>query len=54
MSSDRRRTCRESVIEGVPSGIRMSANIRAVPGLSPRQGSTWKVAASGCTTMSAS
>ena len=39
---------------GDPSGSMMSQNIRAVPGLSPRQGSTWNVEGSGLASMSAS
>ena len=48
------RTCRGSAMLGVPSGRVMSQNIRAVPGASPRQGSTWNVAGSGWASMSAS
>ena len=39
---------------GAPSGRVRSQNIRAVPGFSPRQGSTWKVLGSGLASMSAS
>ena len=38
--------------DGEPSGSRMSQNMRAVPGFSPRHGSTWNVLGSGCTSMS--
>src|SRR5947209_6583090 len=48
----RRRTCRGSAYDGDPSGIRMSQNIRAVPGASPRHGSTWNVCGSGRASMS--
>src|SRR3954471_6871785 len=48
----RRRTCRGSAYDGDPSGMRMSQNIRAVPGASPRHGSTWNVCGSGRASMS--
>src|SRR5436305_12668377 len=48
----RRSTCRGSAYEGDPSGIRMSQNIRAVPGAWSRHGSTWNVVGSGRASMS--
>src|SRR3954463_12489801 len=48
----RRRTCRGSAYDGAPSGVRMSQNIRAVPGASPRHGRIWKVPGSGRASMS--
>jgi hypothetical protein len=47
-------TVRGSAANGWPSGVRMSQNIRATPCDSGRHGRTWKVEASGTTSMSAS
>ena len=52
LASARCRTCRGSAMLGVPSGRVMSQNMRAVPLLSPRHGSTWKVLGSGLASMS--
>lgn len=41
-----------SAKDGEPSGMRMSQNIRAVPGASARHGRTWKVDGSGLAIMS--
>lgn len=48
----RLRTYRGSAKDGDPSGIRMSQNIRAVPGASARHGSIWNVLGSGLAIMS--
>src|SRR3954462_6404269 len=48
----RRSTWRGSAYDGDPSGMRMSQYIRAVPGASPRHGSTWNVCGSGRASMS--
>ncbi len=45
-------TKRGSAKEGEPSGIRMSQNIRAVPGASARHGRIWNVPGSGLAIMS--
>ena len=45
-------TWRGSAQLGLPSGIRMSQNMRAVPGDSARQGRIWNVDGSGLTSMS--
>ena len=50
--SDRFSTKRGSAKDGEPSGSRMSQNMRAVPCVAPRQGSSWKVDGSGWATMS--
>jgi hypothetical protein len=50
----RLRTQRGSAYDGDPSGSRMSQNIRATPGYSPRHGSSWNVDGSGLAIMSAS
>ncbi len=47
-------TCRGSAYEGLPSGMRMSQNIRAVDGPSPRHGRIWNVEGSGLASMSLS
>src|SRR5215469_12490164 len=47
-------TQRGSAYDGEPSGIRMSQNMRATPGYSPRHGSSWNVDGSGLAIMSAS
>ena len=52
MASARLRTWRGSAYDGLPSGMRMSQNMRPVPGFSPRHGSTWKVLGSGLASMS--
>ena len=52
MASARLSTWRGSAYDGEPSGIRMSQNMRPVPGLAPRHGSTWNVHGSGLATMS--
>ena len=52
--SVRLSTKRGSAYDGLPSGITMSQNIRAVDGPSPRQGRIWNVAGSGLASMSAS
>ena len=45
-------TNRGSAYDGLPSGITMSQNIRAVLGPSPRQGRIWNVDGSGLASMS--
>src|SRR5215472_2015857 len=45
-------TQRGSAYDGEPSGIRMSQNILATPGYSPRHGSSWNVDGSGLAIMS--
>src|SRR6516164_10912020 len=45
-------TQRGSAYDGDPSGIRMSQNILATPGYSPRHGSNWNVDGSGLAIMS--
>jgi len=50
--SARFSTYRGSAKDGAPSGRRMSQNIRAVPWVAPRQGSSWNVDGSGWATMS--
>jgi hypothetical protein len=53
LDSARRSTCRGSAQEGLPSGSRMSQNIRALsPLIPPSKGKTWKVVGSGIATMS--
>ena len=50
----RRRTARGSPSNNVPSGVRMSQNMRATPAMPGRHGRIWNVDGSGCATMSAS
>ncbi len=50
--SVRLRTWRGSAYDGVPSGISMSQNIRAVAGPSSRHGRIWNVEGSGLASMS--
>jgi hypothetical protein len=53
LDSIRRSTCRGSAQAALPSGSRMSQNIRALSPLAPpSNGKTWKVVGSGIATMS--
>ncbi len=53
LDSARRSTCRGSAQDAVPSGCRMSQNIRALsPEPPPSNGNTWNVVGSGIATMS--
>ena len=53
LDSARRSTCRGSAQAALPSGSRMSQNIRALSPLTPpSNGNTWNVVGSGMATMS--
>ena len=52
LSSTLRRARRESPSNALPSGLRISQNMRATPLSLGRQGSTWNVEGSGNATMS--
>lgn len=52
LASVRFSTKRGSACDGEPSGIRMSQNMRAAPGVSLRHGRIWNVEGSGLASMS--
>ena len=54
LSNALRNTLRGSAAAGIPSGVVISQNIRAVGSISPRQGKIWKVEGSGWANISAS